>query len=165
MESVEKYFHGEKAESWLFIVLGIVTLALALYFVFMLKTSFWRGMAIPFIAVALLEFTVGITLVLRTPKDISRVENFITREPQKIETEEIPRMEKVMTQFVVFRYVEIALLIIGIFFMYQTKDDTLWRGIGFGLFTQASVVLILDFFAERRGHHYLKFLTDFTERL
>jgi hypothetical protein len=160
MSSVVKYFNGEKAESFVFIAIGIVALIMAFYFIVILKTSFWRGVALPFMLVALLEFIVGYTIVKRSPKDISRVESFIKVQPSKIASDEIPRMEKVMKNFVVFRYVEICLIVLGIILMYSSLNDTFWRGIGLGLFIQASIVLSLDFFAERRGHEYLYYLTE-----
>ena len=165
MSSIEKYFNGEKAESYVFIVIGMVALLIAFYFVFTLKTSFWRGVAIPFILVAMLEFIIGYTIVKRSPKDIYRVESFIKVQPSKITLDEIPRMKKVMKNFVIFRYVEICLILLGIILMYSSLNDTLWRGIGLGLFMQASIVLSLDFFAERRGHIYLEYLKEFVEKI
>ena len=165
MSSIEKYFNGEKAESYVFISIGMVALLIAFYFVFTLKTSFWRGVAIPFILVAMLEFIIGYTIVKRSPKDIYRVESFIKVQPSKITLDEIPRMEKVMKNFIIFRYVEICLILLGIILMYSSLNDTLWRGIGLGLFMQASIVLSLDFFAERRGHIYLEYLKEFVEKI
>ena len=165
MNPVVKYFNGEKAESYIFILIGVIALAMALYFIFVLKSSFWKGVAVPFIIVALLEFAVGFTIVTRSPKDAARVETFILKEPQSIKTFEIPRMEKVMSNFVIFRYVEIALIILGIALMYSSLNDTFWRGIGLGLFIQASIVLSLDFFAERRGHIYLEYLKELSEKI
>ena len=165
MNPVIKYFNGEKAESYIFILIGVIALAMTLYFIFVLKTAFWKGLAIPFIIVASLEFIVGYTIVTRSPKDIIRVETFIQKEPLSIKTLEIPRMEKVMSNFVVFRYAEIALIILGIALMYSSMNDTFWRGIGLGLFIQASIVLCLDFFAERRGHTYLEHLKEFVEKI
>jgi hypothetical protein len=121
--------------------------------------------AIPFILVGILELVVGYTIVRRSPVDILRVEKMINDEPQKIASEEIPRMEKVMSNFKVFRIAEIILIGIGILLMYHTLNDTFSRGLGLGLFFQASTVLSLDFFAERRGHMYLEFLNDFVQKL
>jgi hypothetical protein len=165
MNSVVKYFNGEKAESYLFILVGVIAFALAFYFFFVLKTSFWKGVAIPFIIIASLEFIVGYTIVTRSSKDLMRVQTYITNEPQKIQIDEIPRMEKVLSNFVIYRYVEIALIILGIILMYSSMNDTFWRGIGLGLFMQASIVLSLDFFAERRGHHYIVYLQELVEKI
>lgn len=163
MNPVIKYFSGEKAESYIFILIGIVAFVMALYFIFGLKVSFWKGVAIPFIIVICLEFVVGYTIVTRSPRDIKRVENFIKNEPEKIKNEEIPRMERVMSNFVIFRYVEITLIILGIVLIYSSVNDTFWRGIGLGLFIQSCIVLSLDFFAERRGHFYMEYLKECNE--
>lgn len=160
MNPVVRYFNGEKAESYIFILIGVIAFAMALIFFFVLKSSFWKGAAIPFIIVALLQFVVGYTIVTRSPKDIARVENFLQKEPQSIKTLEIPRMEKVLNNFVMYRYVEIALIILGILLMYSSMNDTFWKGVGIGLFIQAGMVLSLDFFAERRGHIYFLFLKE-----
>ena len=77
---------------------------------------------------------------------------------------EIPRMEKVLNNFVMYRYVEIALIILGIILMYSSMNDTFWKGIGLGLFIQAGMVLCLDFFAERRGHIYFLYLKELIEK-
>jgi phosphate/sulfate permease len=165
MNPIIKYFHGEKAESYIFMMIGVIAFAMALYFFFALKTSFWKGVAVPFIIVALLEFVVGYTIVTRSPKDIARVETYLQQAPKNIKTIEIPRMEKVMSNFVVYRYVEIALIILGIVLMYSSMQDTFWRGLGLGLFMQASIVLCLDFFAERRGHIYVLYLQELIEKI
>lgn len=165
MNNIVKYFHGEKSESYIFILMGVIAFAVALYFIFVLKTSFWKGVAIPFIVVSSLEFIVGYTIVTRSPKDILRVEKFISKEQQKIKTLEIPRMEKVMSNFILYRYVEIVLIILGVFLMYSSMNDNLWKGIGLGLFIQASIVLCLDFFAEKRGFVYLEYLKELAKNL
>ena len=164
MNPIIKYFNGEKSESYVFIIIGLFAFALALYFIFVLKSSFWKGVAIPFLIVALLEFIVGYTIVNRSSKDILRVETFIKNQTQNIKTDEIPRMDKVLSNFVIYRYVEIALIVLGIVLMYSSMNDTFWRGIGLGLFIQASIVLSLDFFAERRGHIYMEYLKEIVEK-
>ena len=122
-----------------------------------------KGMAIPFLVVAALELIVGLTLVYRSPKDIVRVETYLSEKTEMIQKEEIPRMEKVMRNFIIFRFTEIILIIIGIILMYGSRQNSLWNGIGVGLFIQSSTVLLLDFFAERRGEVYLAYLRSIVE--
>jgi hypothetical protein len=164
MNQIVKYFNGEKVESYIFILIGVIAFAIALYFIFVLKSSFWKGVAIPFLVVALLEFIVGYTIVNRSAKDMIRVQTYLTNESKKIETEEIPRMEKVMSNFMIYRYIEIALIVLGIGLMYSSMNETFWRGFGLGLFMQASIVLSLDFFAEKRGHAYLVYLQEIIKK-
>ncbi|MFN3589535.1 MAG: hypothetical protein ACK4UP_09135 [Spirosomataceae bacterium] len=164
MNPIIKYFQGEKVESYIFMMIGVLAFAMAFYFFFALKTSFWKGVALPLIIVALLEFVVGYTIVTRSQKDIARVETYLQQAPESIKTIEIPRMEKVLSNFVGYRYVEIALIILGIVLMYSSMQDTFWRGLGLGLFMQTSIVLCLDFFAERRGHIYVIYLQELIEK-
>ena len=113
MNPVIKYFNGERAESFLFLALGIVGVVISSYLFSLKVSSYWKGFAIPFIMVSVLEIIVGISLIYRSPKDIIRVEDYIKNEQIKIKIDEKPRMEKVMKNFVVYRYVEIALIFIG----------------------------------------------------
>lgn len=163
MNPIVKYFTGEKLESFLFLGLGLLGIALAVIFLSVTKTSFMKGIAIPFLLVSGLEIIVGLTLIYRSPKDIIRVETYLSEKTEMIQKEEIPRMEKVMRNFVIFRYTEITLIIIGVILMYCTRQNSLWNGIGVGLFIQSSTVLLLDFFAERRGEVYLAYLRTIVE--
>ena len=158
MNPIVKYFTGERLESFLFLGLGLLGLALAVIFLSVTKTSFMKGIAIPFILVAALEIIVGLTLIYRSPKDIIRVETYLSEKTEMIQTEEIPRMEKVMRNFILFRYTEITLIFLGVILMYGARQNSLWNGIGVSLFIQSSTVLLLDFFAERRGEVYLEYL-------
>ncbi|MEY3644705.1 MAG: hypothetical protein RLZZ207_1400 [Bacteroidota bacterium] len=163
MNPIVKYFTGERLESFLFLGLGILGLALAIVFLFILKSSFLKGVALPVLLVSFLEIIVGGTLIYRSPKDIIRVETYLSEKKEMIQKEEIPRMEDVMRNFVIFRYTEITLIIVGIILMYGFRQNLLLNGIGLGLFIQSSVVLLLDFFAERRGEVYLTYLRSIIE--
>ena len=158
MNPVIKYFTGEKSESYLFLFLGIAGLAISVYFIFVNASSFWKGFSIPFILVSVLEIIVGVTLIFRSPKDIIREEQFIKNEQSKIKTDELLRMEKVMRNFVIFRYTEIGLILVGIIIYFAFAKYDFWKGLGLALCIQASVVLTLDYFAERRGFIYLEYL-------
>lgn len=160
MNPIIKYFTGERQESFLFFGLGILGLIFAIGCITIPRTSFLKGVAIPLILVSALEIIVGLTIIYRSPKDIIRIKTYVLDKPELIKKEEIPRMEKVMKNFVLFRYTEITLIFIGIILMYGAKHYPLWNGIGVGLFIQSSIVLLLDFFAERRGEVYLEYLTS-----
>jgi hypothetical protein len=70
-------------------------------------------------------------------------------------------MEKVMRNFVAIRYVEIGLALIGLLLIVFNRDVNFWKGFGAGLLAQAVLMLLADYFAERRGAEYLKQLLDF----
>jgi len=158
MHPVINYFTGERAESYLFFVLGLLGMGISVYFILVKVSPFWKGFAIPLMLVSVLEIIVGITLIYRSPKDIIRVENYLKNEPSKINTVEIARMDKVMKNFVIFRYTEIVLILTGIVVYFALGKLDFWKGLGLGLFIQSSIVLTLDYFAERRGFIYLEHL-------
>jgi len=158
MEQITNYFNAEKSESILFILVGSIAIGIALYFLFKLKEPFYNGIAYPLIAVALIQIVVGTSIFFRSPKDIERVSLIIQTEKSRIQTEEIPRMEVVMKNFEMYRWVEISLLILGIVFILFFHQQSIWKGVGLGLSIQAGFMLLLDFFAESRGSEYLDFL-------
>lgn len=158
MNTIEKYFNAEKAESLLFILVGIAAIAVAVYFVLKLKQPFHNGMAVSLIAIALIQIIVGTSVYFRSPKDILRVNQIVQIEKSKIQQEEIPRMEIVMKNFVIYRWIEILLLIIGLVLAFTFSTQTFWKGIGLGLAIQSGFMLLLDYFAESRGAVYLDYL-------
>lgn len=162
MEQISKYFNAEKSESVIFILLGFVAIAFAAYFFMKIKQPFYNGMAYPFIAIALIQIVVGSSVYLRSPKDIVRVNQIVQTDKSKIQTEEIPRMKTVMKNFALYKWIEITLILVGIVMYLYFRPATLLKGIGLGLFIQASFMLILDFFAESRGKIYREYLQTLT---
>jgi magnesium-transporting ATPase (P-type) len=158
MEEIKNYFNAEKAESLLFLGFGILAISLSVYFFFFIKDSFWKGLAIPLVFFSLVQIVIGVTIFTRSPKDNLKVENIVKYEPQKIQSEEIPRMEKVMKNFMYYRYFEIAMMVLGLVLMFSLSNYGFWKGFGLGLFMQCAVLLSLDFFAEKRGHFYIEHL-------
>lgn len=165
MEFIKNYFNAEKAESLLFIGFGILAITLSVYFFFFIKESFWKGLAIPLVFFSLLQIVIGATIFTRSPKDNLKVENILKYEPHKIQTEEIPRMEKVMKNFVYYRYFEIAMMALGLVLMFSLSNYGFWKGFGLGLFIQCAVLLSLDFFAEKRGHSYSQYLQTINQNI
>jgi len=158
MEIIKNYFNAEKSESLVFIGFGILAILLSIYFFFILKDSFWKGLAIPLLFFSLVQIAIGTIIYTRSPKDNLRVEYILKNEPEKIKTEEIPRMEKVMNNFVYYRYFEIAMILFGLILMFSLTNYGFWKGFGLGLFIQCALLLSLDFFAEKRGHRYTQYL-------
>lgn len=165
MNPIVKYFYAEKAESLLFIGVGIFAILLCGYFFFFLKGSFWKGVAIPLVFFSIVQIIIGTTIFARSPKDLERVENTLKNESHKIITVEIPRMEKVLKNFIYYRYFEIVMMSIGLILMYSLSKYGFWKGLGLGLFIQCAVLLSLDFFAEKRGAIYLDYLKNLMDKI
>jgi drug/metabolite transporter (DMT)-like permease len=165
-EGIEKYFMAEKAESWIFMAIGIAGIAAAVIFFFAIKTPVYKGAAIPLLAVGLLLGVVGYTVYNRSDEDRIRNVYAFGMNPGQLKEKELPRMEVVMKNFVLYRYVEIvlALLGIGLFFYFNNNpSQSFWKGLGAGLAIMALLALTADYFAEKRGQVYLNGIKDFVE--
>jgi hypothetical protein len=162
---IERYFVGEKQESWVFIAIGIAGIILAIIFFFVLKSNLHKGMAVPLLIIGLLLTVIGFTVYKRS--DAQRKDNVYAYDmnPTKLKEQELPRMKKVMKSFVTLRWIEIALFIIGVaLYIYFIRDFRydFWRGFGFTLAIMAILSLSADYFAEKRGKIYTKGLESFT---
>jgi hypothetical protein len=164
---IEKYFNAEKAESLLFLGIGITAIIAAILFFFLLKTELFKGAAVPIVLIGLLLGIVGFTVYKRSDADRIRNVYAYDMNPGELKDKEIPRMEKVMRSFIILRYTEIALALagLGLVFIFRTNTgQQFWFGFGLGLFIMATLALYADSLAEKRGHIYLEGLkTLFTE--
>jgi len=161
---IEKYFNAEKAESSLFVVIGIIGIVLAIVLFFFLKTSLYKGLAVPLAIMSLLLGVVGFAVYRNS--DQQRMDNVYAFDmnPGQLKEKELPRMRKVMKKFVLYRWVEIFLFMTGVaLYIYFIRDfrHDFWRGFGFSLAVMALLALSADYFAEKRGHIYTKGLDSF----
>jgi len=163
---IYKYFIAEKQESLLFLIVGIVAVLLAAVCWFFIKSnpSFFKGAAIPLLAIGLIQFVVGYTVYSRTDKQKADIAYNIGMEPVNyVKQTEQPRMKTVMKNFVIYRWVEIAFIIAGlvlIFLFRSNPDKSFWYGFGVALAIQAIFMLGADYFAEKRGEVYTSHLEE-----
>ena len=161
---IEKYFIAEKQESLLFLIIGIAAVVASLIFFFAIKTSFYKGTAIPLLIVGLLLGIVGYTVYKRSDGDRLRNVYAYDMNPSELKQKELPRMRAVMKNFVRYRYTEILLFLSGAgLYIYFTRNasNAFWRGLGLGLAVMALLVLFADYFAEKRGKQYIEGIGSF----
>ncbi|HEX8440344.1 hypothetical protein [Archangium sp.] len=157
-EQMVRYFAEEKTESWLFILVGVVAVGAS---VWLLRSgSSYRGMAYPLIAVALIQLVVGGTVAFRTDAQVAALVQQLASSPAAFQSAEVPRMEAVMRNFELYKVIEVVLLLAGVALTYAFRRKELVYGIGVGLVVQASLMLVLDLFAEKRGDAYLTALRE-----
>lgn len=164
---IEKYFHAEKIESGLFIFIGVVAIVLAIIFFFYLKANWCKGAAIPLLVVGLIHLSVGAIVFTRSDKDRIRIVYAFDMNPGDLQKKEIPRMEQVNKNFVLYRYTEIALLLagLGLFFYFNNHaDKRFWAGLGMALAIEAAVSVSADYFAEKRAVVYTNQLMEFVKK-
>ncbi|MBI5372792.1 MAG: hypothetical protein HZA79_12285 [Sphingobacteriales bacterium] len=165
---IESYFNAEKAESLVFLFIGIGGILTALVFFLWLKARFYTGAAIPLLLLGLLLGVVGYTVYKRSDSDRVRNVYAYDMNPAELKEKEIPRMKTVMRNFVIYRYTEIFLFLLGaalyIYFIRNFLHD-FWRGFGLALALMALLALAADFFAEKRGREYLRGLESFYKHI
>ncbi len=60
--------------------------------------------------------------------DIERVNKIVQTDKPKIETEEIPSMKTAMKNFVLYRWIEICLIVVGVILYFLLPIATFWKG-------------------------------------
>jgi hypothetical protein len=158
IEQLNTYFKAEKSESLLFMLAGLLAAAFAVYAFFVLKQKFYTGIALPLLLVGIIQLVVGASVYFRTDKQLAQLETAYKTEPAKMASEELPRMQTVMKNFTLYKYIEVAFIIAGVLLILLLRRNDLWLGIGMGLLAQGSIMLLLDIFAERRAEVYIAFL-------
>lgn len=161
---IESYFLAEKQGSLLFIVVGIVTMALSLLFFFLVRGNFYKGAAVPLLIIGLLQFEGSYTVYKRSDEDRVRNVYAYDANPSQLKKVELPRIKMVNARFVIYRWIEIALLLAGaglVFYFKSTHSGQFWFGLGVALVLQSAIMLGADYMAEQRAHEYTKGLASF----
>ena len=158
METISTYFNAERAESVVFIVAALLALAASVWCLLVLKQSFYFGMAISLATIAALQLIVGVTIYQRSPQDTARVQQMIQLEPDRLQTQEVPRMRVVMHNFKIYLGVELTLLILSLFALTLVTPGSLAQGLALGMALQAAFTAVLDLIATLRGGAYLSWL-------
>jgi membrane associated rhomboid family serine protease len=165
---IEKYFMAEKTFGLVFAIVGIAAVVAALLFYVALKTNFYKGAAIPLLLTGLLFGIAGFAVFKRSDADRLRNVYAFDMNPGELKEKEIPRMHKVMKNFVGLKYGEIVLVLVGIsLFVYFRNDDTqlFWKGFGVALSVMALIAWGADSVAEKRADTYLKGLQQWVGAL
>ena len=155
MEFIKTYFNAEKSESLIFMAIGIVTISFSVYTLIRWSEPFHKGIALPLVAIGLIQIVVGGSVYFRTDHQVRELESLYQREVQAYQSKEIPRMENVMKNFSAYKKVEIAFVVVGLVLLIFCSSKEFWLGLGVGMLLQGSLMLTADIFAERRGVVYI----------
>lgn len=154
---MHEYFQGEKVEALVFILsIGLLSLIFGIW----LLTeggNFAKGVAIPFLALALISVSVGSVVGFRTPNQLKTLENGLVTNKIVTINSEIERMEKVNSAWPKYLVIWITFGIVGLTLRILTKND-FTQGLGVALVFFSGVTLIIDGFAERRAIKYANHL-------
>jgi hypothetical protein len=150
---MSSYFSAEKQESVLFLAVGQAAIGISVWL--WMNGHRLKSMAYPLVAIALMQIVVGGSIYLRTDTQLSTLSAQLQANPAALKAEETTRMQTVMSNFSVYKAVEMVLLIVGVGMIAFLQRHDVAAGIGVGLVLQAAFTLTLDIFAEARGADYL----------
>ena len=154
---IEKYFIAEKNAGLVFLIIGIVAILIAVGFFFFWKTNFAKGAAVPLLIIGLIEAAAGYAVYAKS--DNQRIDNVYAFDmnSSKLRNEELPRMKTVNRNFIIYKWVEIVLIIAGIVLviLYRNNEQKIFlAGFGAALIFQTAVIFIADFSAAKRATVY-----------
>lgn len=152
-DEMVRYFQAEKAESALFVLAAAAAVAVSLMLVN--SASEYRWMAAPLLTIALIQVTVGGTVLMRTNSQVVRLTDQLDSDPQDYRAEELRRMDAVGRGFRLYKVIEIALLAAGIVLTYALRGRMSWYSIGIGCIAQSALMLVFDLVAEHRADVYV----------
>lgn len=150
---MSSYFSAEKQESLIFLAVGLAAIGISVWL--WMNGHRLKSMAYPLVAIALMQMVVGGSIYLRTDTQLSTLSAQLQANPAALKAEETTRMQTVMSNFSVYKAVEMVLLIVGVGMIAFLQRHDVAAGIGVGLVLQAAFTLTLDIFAEARGADYL----------
>ena len=156
IHSMSSYFNAEKQESVIFITVGLLAIGFSAWL--WMNGHRLKSMAYPLVVIALMQMVVGVSIYLRTDTQVAALSTQLQLEPAALKAQETRRMQTVMNNFSIYKWVEMLLLIVGLGLVAFLQRDNLAAGIGIGLVLQAALTLTLDVFAETRGTAYLSAL-------
>lgn len=169
---IEKYFVREKQAGKLFMLIGFAGLLAGAVLYFGFKTSFYTGAAVPPAVIGLLMLVTGYTVYKRSDEDRKRNVYAYDMNPAELRNKELPRMKKVMRNFVSYRWIEIFLAVAGLAFFFRfyivcegdaCRFSYFRKGMGLTLTIMSVIALAADYFAEKRGRVYTEGLENFTK--
>lgn len=164
-EDIEKYFLAEKTLTTIFMILGAIAIIVAIIFFFVIKTNWYKGAAIPFLLVGILQLAASYTVFKKADNDRKSLVYAYDMNPSLLKEKELPRMEKVNSTFKILIVSEIAFIIIGLGIFFYFKNDiarAFWAGIGLALAIEGAITFIADITAKKRAAIYTEKLKNFT---
>jgi hypothetical protein len=156
------YFSEEKIQNLFCMILGCLSLILALIFLFIIKYSFYKGMAVPLLLFGILQVTIGTIFFTSNTKILAWAHIVIKQKPVGIETREFMRMQNSLQNIQLHQSIEIVLVLTGLFLYlkFYKSSLTFWKGVGLGLLLLSSITLGLDIIAEKRAEEYAHYFNQ-----
>jgi hypothetical protein len=158
---IEKYFTSEKQMGLVFLILAVLALSVALFFVLSQKTPFYRGASLPvFLFAGFLLFS-GYGLYSRSDDRRIRDVYAYDMDPGQLSGKEVPRLQSMyrdVSRFHMAGFLLLGLSAVAAFFLSKHGELSFWYGFSVSLSLAALAVCVITYFMASR-------LSEFTSRM
>lgn len=162
IEIMHTYFRGEKLEAlWFILPVGLLLFCFGIAALKAERGGFAWGIAIPCLIFGIIFIGTGIGVGIRTKGQVTKIEKSFLVNPVEMAQKELPRMDKVNTNFKLTYIVFGVLIVVGLGIHYL-GDPNWGRGLGAALILICAIGLLVDGFAERRAEPYTAALEQIT---
>lgn len=168
---IEQYFLSEKNAGLMLMIAGAVAIIVAVVFLVFIKANMYKGIAVPLVILGIAQLVMGYAPYSKSDKH--RIDNVYAFDmnPGRLNTEELPRMQKMTGSVKLFLGIEIAALALGIILILTNRHDAntisakgLWLGIGIGLAVQSLIFFSVDLFVLKNAKRYTAGLEQFEKK-
>jgi len=156
---IQSYFESEKRAGFWALSIGLTACSISSAVFISAQPPFYTGLGLAFMVIGVIQIVVGGTLARRSDYQMDDLEKLRAASPQEFIQLEAPRMEKILRNFKRFKWLEIAVLILGLALIVLNKEPLFSKGLGTGLVFQSVIMLLFDFFAEKRAQKYTHYIT------
>ena len=155
---IQSYFQAEKQGGFIAMAIGILACSVGGGILFSAGSPFYTGLAIPLLLIGFAQIVIGATVARQSDFQAADLDKLYSESPKAFRELEAPRMETVLRNFVRIKWVEIAFIVIGLVIILLDQEINFTKGLGAGLFGQGIVMLLFDYFGEKRGKEYAAFV-------
>ncbi|MES2132999.1 MAG: hypothetical protein V4506_11660 [Bacteroidota bacterium] len=156
--ALTNFVAAQKVESFIFICLGFIAILLSIFFLKIIKYSFFKGLAIILLLAGSWQITQG-GYTLATCQEA----HYQINAAGSIEDHENQHVEQKMITIKIYESISIVCFAVGIvlFIIFYKSVQTFWKGIGFGLILQGILLFVLFSVTECRLITYKETISNY----
>ncbi len=158
---IQKFYNAQKAQSLLFFILGSLATVLAICLLITDSSRVFFGFAIPFFCFGITQIILGFKTYIKTNSERQFVMLAAKENTQQIITIEIPRINKILTDYNRKNYFFLGLNALSIVLFTIFSNTPMVKGIGLALFVQSLIHISSLYFENNRSQIYFKWLNDY----
>jgi hypothetical protein len=155
---IQDYFNAEKKAAFFALAVGLIACSVASAIFISARPPFYSGLALGLLIIGTIQMIVGVGVARRSDLQANELEATFSKVPVEFVQTELPRMQGVLLRFNRYKWIEIGVLVLGLALFFFNKEPLFSKGLGLGLIVQALIMLVFDYFAEKRARWYLDFI-------